>query len=96
MVSSTAAALIMLPFGARAAILTCQDVRMFIYLIILAAASGYATPFGYPTNLAVMTPGNYRKRDYLKFGLPLEFISCILTIALCYIYYCKQVPDCKH
>jgi len=71
MICSTGAALLALPFGIKVATLTCQDYGLYVYLIILAASSGYITPFAFPTNEMVLGPGGYSKMDYIKFGLPL-------------------------
>ncbi|TVQ33355.1 MAG: SLC13 family permease [Phycisphaeraceae bacterium] len=47
--------------------------------IMMAASASFATPIGYQTNLMVYGPGGYRYTDYLRIGLPLNVIMCILT-----------------
>jgi len=42
--------------------------------VMVAASAGFATPFGYQTNLMVYGPGGYRFTDYLRFGGPLDLI----------------------
>lgn len=53
-------------------------------VMVLTAASSVAlsTPYGYATNVIVMGPGGYSPMDYLRFGLPLNIIVCIV-IAFC-------------
>jgi di/tricarboxylate transporter len=34
----------------------------------------YATPFGYQTNLLVLTAGGYKFSDFLRAGIPLTLI----------------------
>ena len=42
--------------------------------ICFGASASFASPLGYQTNLIVMGPGGYTFRDYLKIGLPLNFL----------------------
>ena len=37
----------------------------FVIAIAIGASAGFATPFGYQTNLMVYGPGGYRFTDYL-------------------------------
>jgi di/tricarboxylate transporter len=46
----------------------------FAFAIMIGAASSYATPIGYQTNLMVMGPGGYHFVDYVKVGLPLSIL----------------------
>jgi di/tricarboxylate transporter len=50
--------------------------------IMIAASCGFATPIGYPTNLMVYGPGNYRFKDYLRFGGPLNLLVWAVTTAV--------------
>jgi len=58
------------------------DPRPFLIGVTVAASCAFATPIGYQTNLMVLGPGGYRFIDYVKVGLPLNFICMIVAILL--------------
>ena len=80
-VTNNAAAAIMFPIGIASANILGVDPRSFAMAIAISASLCFITPFGYQTNLIVYGPGNYRFRDYVRFGAPLK----ILTMSLCVI-----------
>ncbi|MDO4929808.1 MAG: SLC13 family permease [Bacteroidales bacterium] len=54
----------------------------FFVTICIAASASFSSPIGYQTNLIVQGIGNYRFGDFVKVGLPLNFICLILTVLL--------------
>ncbi len=58
------------------------DFMPFAIAIIVAAASAYATPIGYPTNLMVYGPGGYRGVDFLRVGTPLCLLVGVVTLSI--------------
>jgi di/tricarboxylate transporter len=48
--------------------------------IMFAASCGFATPFGYQTNLMVYGPGGYRFSDFLRVGAALDLV--VMAVAL--------------
>lgn len=52
----------------------------FALAVMIAGSSGFATPFGYQTNLMVYGPGGYNYSDYLKIGIPLSIIVGLTAI----------------
>ncbi|MED5536070.1 MAG: SLC13 family permease [Pseudomonadota bacterium] len=46
----------------------------FILAVIFGANMSYATPFGYQTNLLLLSAGGYKSTDFLRAGLPLALI----------------------
>ena len=48
--------------------------------VMIAASAGFSTPFGYQTNLMVFGPGGYRFEDYLRFGIPLNFLVFVVSM----------------
>lgn len=58
------------------------DPRPFMIAVAVASSCAFATPIGYQTNLMVLGPGGYRFIDYIKVGLPLNFICMIIAVTL--------------
>lgn len=56
--------------------------RPFLIGVAVASSCAFATPIGYQTNLMVLGPGGYRFIDYVKVGLPLNFICMIVAVLL--------------
>jgi di/tricarboxylate transporter len=52
----------------------------FVMAVMIAGSAGFATPFGYQTNLMVYGPGGYRFSDYVRFGAPLDVIVGIVAL----------------
>jgi di/tricarboxylate transporter len=54
----------------------------FVIAIMMAGSACFSTPIGYQTNLMVYGPGGYTLKDFLRFGIPMNVISCALTVGL--------------
>jgi di/tricarboxylate transporter len=83
LVTNNAAAALMMPLGLQAARqLGVEDPSAFGFAVMIAASCGFATPFGYQTNLMVYGPGGYQFNDYLRLGIPLNLIAMIVALLL--------------
>ncbi len=82
LMTNSAAAVLVYPIAREAAQSISVDFMPFAAVIMIAASAGFATPIGYQTNLMVFGPGGYRYSDYLKVGLPLNFLVMIVAVSL--------------
>jgi di/tricarboxylate transporter len=80
LITTQAAAVLVYPVALAAAASLGVSFRPFAIGIIVAAASAYATPIGYQTNLMVYGPGGYRSIDFLRIGGPLCLIVWVVTV----------------
>jgi di/tricarboxylate transporter len=48
--------------------------------VAVASSTAFATPVSSPAIMLVLGPGDYRFRDCLRVGLPLQVLFGILTI----------------
>ncbi|WP_248509684.1 SLC13 family permease, partial [Sporosarcina sp. NCCP-2222] len=79
-ISNTATAVIFAPIGLSAAL--SMGVSPYPYLIAVAvgASMAFSTPVASPTNALVMTAGNYRFKDFVRAGVPLQFIMFVVML----------------
>jgi di/tricarboxylate transporter len=49
----------------------------FVLAVLFGANMSFATPFGYQTNLLILSTGGYRFTDFLRAGIPLILILWI-------------------
>jgi len=82
MITNNAAAVLVFPVAKAAATALDVDFMPFVIAVTIAASCCFATPIGYQTNLMVFGPGGYRFTDYLRVGIPLNFIFMGIAVAL--------------
>lgn len=74
MLSNASTAVLMLPVALSTAAALGVDPKPMVMAITFAASNGFVTPIGYQTNAMVYGAGNYRYRDFLKAGIPLNLL----------------------
>ena len=76
-VSNNAAAAIGTPIAISIAGQLDVSADPFILAVLFGANMSFATPYGYQTNLLVMSAGGYKFSDFLRVGIPLTVIMWI-------------------
>jgi di/tricarboxylate transporter len=86
-VSNNAAAAIGTPIAISIAQQLGVSPEPFILAVLFGANMSFATPYGYQTNLLVMSAGGYKFSDFLRVGIPLTIIMWVgFSIALPMLY----------
>ncbi|MGA8203414.1 MAG: SLC13 family permease [Woeseiaceae bacterium] len=87
-VSNNAAAAIGMPIAVSIAQRLGVSPEPFILAVLFGANMSFATPFGYQTNLLVLSAGGYKFSDFLRVGIPLSVIMWVgFSIALTVMYH---------
>lgn len=86
LVTNNAAAALMVPIAMKTAAAASWHGQMgvsplpFLIVVMIGASCGFATPFGYQTNLMVYGPGGYKFSDYLRIGIPLDLLMMVIAV----------------
>lgn len=80
LITNNAAAVLVFPIAMSAAQTMQVNPMPFVIAIAIGASAGFATPFGYQTNLMVYGPGGYRFSDYMRVGIPLDLVFLVVTV----------------
>jgi di/tricarboxylate transporter len=81
-ISNNAVAVLLTPIVIGLAQSMGVDARPFIVAVMFGASASFATPIGYQTNTFVYNAGNYRFKDFLKVGVPMNIIIAIVAITI--------------
>ena len=73
-VSNNAAAVIGTPIAIAIAQQLGVNPEPFVLAVLFGANMSFATPFGYQTNLLIMSAGGYKFSDFMRVGIPLTII----------------------
>lgn len=77
--SNNAVAALLVPLAVETALLLHTNPRAFLIGVALGASACFATPIGYQTNTLVFGAGGYRFGDFLRLGLPINFLHWLLA-----------------
>ncbi|MBJ47784.1 MAG: hypothetical protein CMG59_01215 [Candidatus Marinimicrobia bacterium] len=80
--SNAVVAIILTPLAFIIAPELNSDSRPFLMAICFGASACFMTPMGYQTNLMVFAPGQYKMKDFLYIGFPLNLIFWGLAVWL--------------
>ena len=73
-VSNNAAAVIGTPIAISIAQSLGVNPEPFILAVLFGANMSFATPYGYQTNLLILSAGGYTFSDFLRVGIPLTIV----------------------
>jgi len=86
-ISNTAAGAMFFPIMYEAAEKMDYDPFPFLVALMVSVSSSFATPIGSPTHMLVYGPGGYRFSDFMRIGLPMNFIILAANILIVNIVY---------
>lgn len=82
LITNNAAAALTFPLALSLSTQLGVDPMPFFVVICMAASASFSTPIGYQTNLIVQGIGNYKFRDFVRIGLPLNLMTFLISILL--------------
>lgn len=86
-VSNNAAAVIGTPIAISIANQLGVSPEPFILAVLFGANMSFATPYGYQTNLLILSAGGYKFTDFLRVGIPLTVVMWIgFSLILPFMY----------
>jgi di/tricarboxylate transporter len=86
-VPNTAVAVISTPIALAIAFQLGAPPEPFVLAVLFGASMSFASPFGYQTNLLILSAGGYRFSDFIRVGIPLSVIMWIgFSLVLPYLY----------
>ena len=86
-ISNTAAGAMFFPIMYHAAEQLGYEPYPFLIALMISVSSSFATPIGSPTHMLVYGPGGYRFSDFIRIGLPMNFIILAANILIVNIVF---------
>lgn len=80
LMSNNAAAALAFPVALGVAARLGLDPQPFVMAVLYGASCSFLTPYGYQTNLMIMSPGRYTLADFVRAGTPVALV--FLAVAL--------------
>lgn len=87
LLSNATVAVLLTPIAVSLADNLDASPRPFLVAVMIAGSAAFATPFGYQTNALVYQMGRYNYVDFLKVGLPLNFVTWIVGVIAIQHYF---------
>ena len=58
-----------------------------LMMVAVASSAAFSTPMSTPANMLVLGPGDYRFRDYVRVGVPLQIIVGIAALIIVPLFF---------
>ncbi|MCI0667149.1 MAG: SLC13 family permease [Methylococcaceae bacterium] len=82
LISHSAAVSLLFPIALGTARTLGMDYMPFVAAVTVAGSLGFATPIGYQTHMMVYGPGGYRFTDFLRIGIPMDFLCWAIAMLM--------------
>ncbi len=82
LMSNNAAAALTFPVAVGVAGQMGLDARPFVMAVLYGASCSFLTPYGYQTNLMVMSPGRYSLGDFVRAGVPVALAFLVVALVV--------------
>ncbi len=87
LMSNNAAAALAFPVAVGVAQKLGLDPMPFVMAVLYGASCSFITPYGYQTNLMVMSPGRYTLSDFVRGGLPIAIVFLIVALLAIPVFF---------
>jgi di/tricarboxylate transporter len=87
LLSNATVAVLFTPIAVALAEALAVSPRPFLVAVMVAGSAAFATPFGYQTNVLVYQMGGYTYMDFVRVGIPLNFITWAAAIFAIQIWF---------
>ena len=85
--SNTATAALIIPISVSIAVQMGIDPRLLVMATIAGTSCTYITPISTPANVMIIRPGKYKFIHFAKAGIPIIFITALVTFVLLPIFF---------
>jgi di/tricarboxylate transporter len=80
LMSNNAAAALAFPVALGVAARLGLDPQPFVMAVLYGASCSFLTPYGYQTNLMIMSPGRYTLADFARAGTPVALVFLVVAL----------------
>ena len=81
-ISNTATAALIAPIALGAAVQLGISPYPVLMTVAVASSAAFSTPVSTPANMLVLGPGDYRFRDFMRVGVPLQILLGLVTLLI--------------